>query len=602
MINHQLAQLPPFNLLSESQRDCIMKHSSLVYLSEQQSLSISSDDKAYLLVMFKGKAQWQDDQQNKDLLEENSIAGSHILLHGGQGELIALEEVLVYQIQQSCFLQLCDEHREFLAYWNADIRSKRDALHQQAQTGNLANFMMLTLNDVQQLPYLILEDHNDLRQASQHLREHRSTAALVNLADGKQGIFTTTDLLNAFTDYPADNYPSLSQLAKSDIICLEADEHLFKALLLMTEHHLSHIVITKQQQPIGFLHQKTLLGALASQSFIVAQQIEQAVAVDDLLNVPQQLETMVEILHDKGVKARYIADMVSSLNRALLRKVALLTQPAVLHDLDYTFVVLGSEGRQEQILRTDQDNALFWQGEADEQAIRQWAEAIYQALHNMGFPDCSGNIMVTNPLWCQPLAKMQQQIKRWAAQSSNEANIYLSILLDADTISGSKALTHQLLQQVRQQINHNRSFLGHFAKSTLEFETPLGFFSQLKTEAGHYLDVKKGGLFAIVHGVRVLACESHITDKSTLDRLQSLGKTRLLSAEFADEVSEAFDFLQQLKLQQQLVNLAQGKAIDNRIHIKKLSALQLDLLKDCLKVINRFKELVSHHYKLNQLM
>jgi CBS domain-containing protein len=144
--------------------------------------------------------------------------------------------------------------------------------------------------------------------------------------------------------------------------------------------------------------------------------------------------------------------------------------------------------------------------------------------------------------------------------------------------------------------------MGHFAKSALEFETPLGLFSQFKTNKQGQLDLKKGGLFPIVHGARVLMCEHNLTASTTHERLMALANTRILSQSFASELVEAFDFMQQLRLHQQLTSLSVEQPINNQIHVDSLSHLQKDLLKDSFKLVDQLKNLLNHHYKLNQLM
>lgn len=487
----------------------------------------------------------------------------------------------------------------FLAYWSEGIRDKLNKLQQREETDAFANFMMLTATDVRLIPIVTLTDQLSLQQASQALRQQQASAGLVHLPDKELGIITTTDLLNAFTDYEPEHYPLLSQLAKPKLVCMQQDDHLFKALVLMTEHNLSHIVIM-HQQPIGILPQKTLLGALANQSVMMGQQLEQAQTLKDLHPIQQGLTSLIQSLHYKGVKPRFIAELVSSLNRVLFRKISLLIRPASLAECDYALLIMGSEGRQEQILRTDQDNALIWLGNPDSQQIKHWASAMHGALAELGFPDCPGNIMMTNPLWQQSLDSLLKQVHEWMHQPSNQSMMYLSILLDADTAAGNAELTQRLLAQVKSAVANNQAFMGHFAKSALEFETPLGLFSQFKTTKQGQLDLKKGGLFPIVHGARVLMCEHSLIASTTHERLMALANTRTLSQSFASELLEAFDFMQQLRLHQQLTSLSLEQPIDNQIHVDSLSHLQKDLLKDSFKLVDQFKNLLNHHYKLNR--
>lgn len=600
----ELAHVTPFNLLSNEQHQLLSRHSDLVYLDEQQTLVIRSqpNSERFLLLVFKGRGQWQTGDDDKDIIHANESAGALILLQGGEGRFTALEEVLAYRISGTFFDQLCQENDAFSAYWSAGIRDKLNRLEQREQTDAFANFMMLTATDVRLIPIVTLTDQLSLQQASQALRQQQASAGLVHLPDKELGIITTTDLLNAFTDYAPADYPLLSQLAKPKLVCMQQDDHLFKALVLMTEHNLSHIVIMREQQPMGILPQKTLLGALANQSVMMGQQLEQAQTLKDLHPIQQGLTSLIQSLHHKGVNPRFIAELVSSLNRVLFRKISLLTRPASLAECDYALLIMGSEGRQEQILRTDQDNALIWQGNPDSQQIKHWASAMHDALAELGFPDCPGNIMMTNPLWQQSLDSLLKQVHEWMHQPSNQSMMYLSILLDADTAAGNAELTQRLLAQVKSAVANNRAFMGHFAKSALEFETPLGLFSQFKTTKQGQLDLKKGGLFPIVHGARVLMCEHSLTASTTHERLMALANTRTLSQSFASELVEAFDFMQQLRLHQQLTSLSLEQPIDNQIHVDSLSHLQKDLLKDSFKLVDQFKNLLNHHYKLNQLM
>jgi CBS domain-containing protein len=210
--------------------------------------------------------------------------------------------------------------------------------------------------------------------------------------------------------------------------------------------------------------------------------------------------------------------------------------------------------------------------------------------------------MVTNPLWRQPLESLINTARDWIHHPTPEGMMNLSILLDADTAAGNHPLTQQLLTRVRAMINDNRQFLAHFAKGAIQFETPLGIFSHFITEKQddrRLLDLKKGGIFPIVHGVRVLACEQQISAQTTHQRLLALGETKLMEASFASELSEALDFMQQLRLNSQLNALTMEETIHNRIEPDELNHLQRDMLKDAFKLVDQFKSLLSHHYKLH---
>lgn len=595
--------IPPFNLLSDEQRQRISTGIDIIYLAVGQTRTIntSNKDSCYLIIPFKGRGQWQSSDNVTEIIHPLESAGALILLDGGEGTFSALDEVLAYRLPEKLFTQFCQESLSFKAHWTASLQDKRHALNEQNQTNNLSDFMMVHTRDAWLCPILTLAGNTSLRSAAATLREAHCTAALVELPNAKQGIVTNNDLLNAFTDYESDKYPCVANIASHNPIAIDANDYLFNALLAMTEHNISHLIVTQHQQAIGILQQKTLLGIFANQSVLIAQQIERAQSLSDLIKTNDTLTLLIRTLYNKGVKPRLISELVSALNRRLLRKVSALTLPTTTTP-NFALLILGSEGRQEQILRTDQDNALIWDDDSSTETIRQWSEAIHDALAQLGFPDCPGNIMVTNPLWRQPLESLINTARDWINQPTPEGMMYLSILLDADTTAGNEQLTQTLLARVRSKINDNRQFLAHFAKGALQFETPLGIFAQFITEKHdkhRLLDLKKGGIFPIVHGVRVLACEQQINTQITHQRLLGLGGTKLMESSFASELAEALDFMQQLRLTSQLSALENEEPINNQIKPDTLNHLQRDMLKDTFKLVDSFKSLLSHHYKLH---
>lgn len=604
MITHALTQTLPFSLLPTEAQQRVASAVDVIYLPAGDVLRVDADqpDPApALYTLFKGRGLWQMNSDEAYMVHAHESLGSQVLLQGGSGQLTAEEEVLLYRLPASVFHDLCQQHPAFLAHWNAGIADKLSRLQASSQTAALADIMMVQIEDAWLCPPLQLSASLSLPEAARQLREAHCTAALVALDDGQTGIVTGNDLLSAFAQHPLDALPRLGSVATAQPVSISAQDYLFNALLTMTEHNISHLPVMHQQQAVGILQQKTLLGLFANQSVLISQQIERAASLDDLMRIGHTQTELVRSLHSKGVKTRLIAELVSTLNRRTLARIAELTQPE--HGLLGTtsLLVLGSEGRQEQILHTDQDNALIWDGEPDPALMAQWAQRLHDALQQLGYPDCPGNIMVTNPLWRQPLTSLLDTARRWIHDPSSEGMMYLSILLDADTAAGNPDLTQQLLSPLRHTLASNRPFLGHFARGILQFDTPLGIFSHFVTEKTgqrRTLDIKKGGVFPIVHGARVLACERELTAITTHQRLLALADGRLLEKSFASELGEALEFMQQLRLNSQLEALRHEREPDNLIEPELLNHLQRDLLKDSLKLVDAFKSLIHHHYKL----
>lgn len=326
----------------------------------------------------------------------------------------------------------------------------------------------------------------------------------------------------------------------------------------------------------------------------------------DLQRVAQQIDELVLNLHRKGIKTHYIAKLVNELHRKLLVKLFELQVPAELHGR-VALLVMGSEGRSEQVLRTDQDNAVIFDGlsQTEQAGLAAAMQSFTQALITIGFPPCPGNIMVSNPLWCQSLAGFKAQLREWFDRPDEEGFMHLAIFCDAQVVLGQEAYLDALRGLLFARLRDNPLFLRHFAKAALQFETPIGFFGGLKTanHNGHArLDLKKGAIFPIVHGVRCLAMQAELSPSNTHWRIKALMDKGVLSAAFGVELGEALNYFNTLRLESMLNQGDHAPGLENTLDVQQLSHLQQDLLKQSLTVVERFKKLLQRHFKLHEVM
>ena len=263
---------------------------------------------------------------------------------------------------------------------------------------------------------------------------------------------------------------------------------------------------------------------------------------------------------------------------------------------------MGSEGRREQILRTDQDNGLI----IAEGYGKDFGEEMAQLssdLRSLGFPDCPGNVMVTNPQWRRSVGSYKQLIDGWV-DTMDEASLQsLNIFLDAQCVAGEALLLDEAKGYLFARFEGRDDVLAHMAKAALSFETPLSLFSGLVAPRSHgnSLDLKKGGIFAIVHGVRVLALQKKIRETNTFERIKQLNNAGVFDKTFATELMEAYDTLLSVRLRARLLHPG-GVSMRNDVEPGKLDKIERDLLKDSFKVVNAFKKLLTYHFHLNMVM
>lgn len=265
------------------------------------------------------------------------------------------------------------------------------------------------------------------------------------------------------------------------------------------------------------------------------------------------------------------------------------------------FIVMGSEGREEQIVKTDQDNALIVRSAEDLELFREPMLKLNEDLINLGFPKCRGNIMVSNEEWRRDINSYKALIKEWTYSFDPKILQNLSIFLDAKYVSGNEEYLIELRKYLYDSFHNRDDVLAHIAKAVLNFETPLSFFSGfvLQKEHSNRLDLKKGGIFALVHGVRTLSLEYAINETNTIERIKELNNKGVIDKTFATELIESFDTLSSIRLQATLEAKDTGES--NYINPKKLSKIQRDLLKDSFKIVNKFKKFMIFHFHLEMV-
>jgi len=248
-------------------------------------------------------------------------------------------------------------------------------------------------------------------------------------------------------------------------------------------------------------------------------------------------------------------------------------------------------------LKTDQDNGLILDDALDWPDVGSAMRRMTDTLVTLGYPPCPGNIMVSNPEWVGSVSQWQARIVRWAAARDGDSLMNLAIMLDAHAVAGNPSLLARVRQTLFEHCASDELLLSYFARAALRFSTPLTLFGSLK-KPQHGIDIKKGGIFPIVHGVRTMALERRITVTSTFARLEALVDDGRLKRRFADDVGEALSLFTELRLKRQLAApTADGQSRD-RVVVQTLSSLERDLLREALHIVKDLKQRLSHRYHL----
>ena len=363
----------------------------------------------------------------------------------------------------------------------------------------------------------------------------------------------------------------------------------------MTKHNKRRVAVRRDGEYVGILEDIDLLSFFAGNARLVAARIERASSLSDLAAAAGDIQAQTRLLRRQGVKIEVVTEIVSDLNRQLLARTFRLIAPEAIARTG-CLIVMGSEGRGEQTVRTDQDNGLILAEPAPETELETFRRDFNAALEKFGFPPCPGNVMVRNPQWSKTAEEFRADFRTWLALRDENAFMNVAIFYDAQAVAGASNLLAGAKAELADLIAAEPVMLAHFARAADQFPSPIGLFNNLVVDRAHgdSVDLKKGGIFPIVHGVRALALQNKLTETGTAERIARLADLGVLSRETARELTEALRYLMTAKLDADL-HAAEGSSL---VKPAELSTMERDLLRDALQIVKKFREFLRRHFNL----
>ncbi|WP_376957788.1 DUF294 nucleotidyltransferase-like domain-containing protein [Azospirillum sp. A26] len=601
---------PPFDLLTDDQRAVLAGALDIALYPRDAVLLSREEPTDAMFVVLRGTVQERRGGEVAavhgpgDRFGLQALYGAAGAGAGGSSarRFVAAEECACRLIPRPALEALAAENPEFGAAILGDFAQRMRDLAALRSNREMAALTMARIRQAYLHPPLFLDAAASLRDAAEAMRQNRASSVLVRGADGAVGILTGTDLRDLVVLDGRPVSEPVGPLARYGLLTLDRDDLLFNALVLMTKHAVRRVVVTEKGAIVGLLGQSDLLAVLSNHSQVIGLQVEHATDPADLRRASRSIVELIRTLHATGVKVSFIADLVTELNRRIFRKLfELLAPPELL--ANSCLIVMGSEGRGEQLLKTDQDNGLILRDGFDCPELPRIAADFTRHLVEFGYPPCPGNIMVSNPDWTRPLAGYKDALFNWVHRPDEAAQMNLAIFYDAAPVAGDTTLLAEAKDYLLSRLQDNQMFFTQFARPALSFDTPSGLFATLfERRRAEAVDIKKAGIFPIVHGVRALALEKHRAETNTVERIQVLAELGALDRKMAADLVEAFTILSTIRLKAR-VDLPEEEgaeqAIDNLVHPDRLGKLDRDQFKDCLGLVKSFKELIAHHFRLN---
>ncbi|MBK1716520.1 putative nucleotidyltransferase substrate binding domain-containing protein [Thiocystis violacea] len=456
------------------------------------------------------------------------------------------------------------------------------------------------------------EQEAPLVEIAATMRAHNISSVVIH-ADGKPvGMVTDRDLRNKVVAEGLNPREHQARdIMNSPLVTIREDDYLFEALYLMGRRRIHRLCVVDAEGTLrGILTDSDALRLQSRSPQQLMKEIEEAESPEDLKTLRDKMERLVVHLTGTGVATTDLVQTVALLNDRLLIRLIELIRAARYPDLTdrFAFLVLGSEGRREQTLATDQDNAIVHADDlsADElDQLRAFSVDLIDSLIGIGVPACTGGIMAKNEDWRRGLGAWKKVLDKWL-QTPTPANILSgSMFFDLRTLHGDERFEQELKTHIINRLRGNSLFLVHSAANAVGFKPPLGLFGQLKPERSGpnrgCIEIKKAGIFAITEGIKAMALQAGIQDGRTRDRLLGLQKAGILEPGQTANLIAAFDFLVRLRLRAQLLSLDQGVSPSNYLPLDRLNRIEEGRLRLALEEVKNFQGFLRGRFHLHQV-
>ena len=426
------------------------------------------------------------------------------------------------------------------------------------------------------------------------------------------GIMTDRDLRNKVVASGADpSTLTVRGIMNSPLSVIGESDLLYEALYRMSRQNIHRLAVVDGKGKLsGIITDSDIIRLQSHSPQQLVLDIERTRDLAELKAVYSRIQSLVLHLSGSGTRTRDVVRMIAHLNDQILLRLITLLREERFADLPERFavVVLGSEGRGEQTLLTDQDNAIVYGDELGADEIRQieeFSQVLIASLITIGIPPCPGGIMANKEEWRRSLGKWREQLDRWLQAPTPNNVLSCGTFVDIRTIYGDPCFEQELKTQVYKYVQRDKLFLMRMVENTLRFAPPIGWFGKIKGEKdgdhSGMLEIKKAGIFAISEGVKALAIQAGKLKGSTHQRLEALVKDKVLSRKVADNIAESFDFLVLMRLRGQVEAVREGRKPDNYVALERLNMMELGRLQIALKGVEKFQEFIKGHFNLHLL-
>lgn len=618
-----LKGFPPFNLLDKEQLLSVSKSVDVIYLENNQLLfEIGQPVANHFYVVRDGAiGLFRANNNLVDKCDEGDIFGLRALLRKGKYKLNAkaIEETIVYSISlknlETYITANVDASQFLMASFVSNTRGRNPNDDDFVKTlQNSSEYTYLQTADYSKNP-VTCAANTSIKDASCIMTE-KHVGSIVIVDNHKPiGIITDKDLRTKIATGQYKISDKVSSIMSSPVISYPETITVAEAQIAMLKNKITHLCITKDgtnnSSLTGILSEHDIIVLRENNASALIKEIKRSHSAEQLKNIRQRTEKLLARYLEQSIPIDFISRLVSAINDTITQKIIefsidkMSKKPSV----EFAWLAIGSQGRQEQLLMTDQDNALVFEDVEDENYdnIKSYfltlSDYINKDLETVGFKLCPANMMANNPKWCQSASEWSQQFNNWITTPDQNNLMLCTIFFDYEHVYGSKELVNQLSESIFESIDSRTIFLTYLGRNALLNPPPLSFFRQFLVEDNgehkDQFDIKARAMMPLVDAARLLVLSHNIKGiNNTLERFEKLAELEPQNKDTFLFCLESYKNLLTFRTKQGLRHHDSGRFIDLET-LDKGNRLQL---KRSFKAVKEVQELIKIRFKLSQLL
>ncbi|MFH4613996.1 DUF294 nucleotidyltransferase-like domain-containing protein [Vibrio diabolicus] len=611
-----ISQYPPFDDLPEEQLKKIALNAEVAYFRQGTEILNFGDTIRDLYMVRSGAVEiYRRKGELYNRIDAGGLFGQMGLLMNNRVRMPAkaIEDTLVYCIPEDIFNELCDEFENFADYMELEDSARlRSAISSRSESND---FTTAKARKILARDPVTLEATASIQEAAILMAEENVTSLLIvrpgeelTEEDDEQllGILTDRDLCIRVLAQGIDTNIPVSEVMSYDVVSLDYNAYVFEAMLTMLRYNVHHLPILKDKKPIGIIGMTDIVRYESQNSLLLVSSIFQQTSVEDLKQVSEQVKDCFVRMVNEDANAHMIGRAMSVIGSSFKQRLAELAEqelgPA---PIPYCLVAMGSMARDEQLIVTDQDNALILDNSYDVEMhgeyFEKFAKFVCDGLAACGYAYCTGDIMATNPEWRKTRAEWEECFGNWIDNPTPERLLNSNIFFDLLGVHGRVKWAEQLSSFIVRRAKRNNRFLACMAYNAIRRTPPLGFFKDFVMEKDgrhrNSINLKRRGTAPLADLIRVHSLAIGSRSQNSFDRLDDINDAGILPKGRGMDLRDAMELIYMVRIRHQALDIENGDEPDNNIEPENMSEFERRNLKAAFQILSNAQNFIKFRYQ-----